>query len=165
MIFSIPRGTRLIALVLLVVVGLLGTLALVVTVLFHAWNQTNGSLVSSGTEREYLLYVPGSYDPPRATPLVIRLHAAALWPAAQRNTSQWNRVADEHGFLVVYPLATRMAPLPFLPLYRERRRPLLARRKAASGVGGRAYEPQPNHSFRRRESASALVDQAELRRF
>ena len=26
-----------------------------------------------------------------------------MWGAAQRDISQWNRVADEHGFLVVYP--------------------------------------------------------------
>ena len=26
-----------------------------------------------------------------------------MWGAAQRETSQWDRVADQHGFLVVYP--------------------------------------------------------------
>src|SRR2546428_8473213 len=26
-----------------------------------------------------------------------------MWGAAQKETSQWNRVADEHGFIVVYP--------------------------------------------------------------
>jgi polyhydroxybutyrate depolymerase len=34
---------------------------------------------------------------------VISLHGGGMWPAAQRETSQWNRVADEHGFIVVYP--------------------------------------------------------------
>jgi len=66
-------------------------------------NRTNGSLVSSGQKREYLLYVPRSYDRARPTPLIISMHAAALWPAAQRNTSRWNRVADEQGLIVAYP--------------------------------------------------------------
>src|SRR5213080_2182051 len=35
--------------------------------------------------------------------LVISLHGAGLWGAAQKETSQWNRVADAHGFIVVYP--------------------------------------------------------------
>jgi polyhydroxybutyrate depolymerase len=31
------------------------------------------------------------------------MHGGALWPAAQRGISGWNRLADEHGFIVVYP--------------------------------------------------------------
>jgi polyhydroxybutyrate depolymerase len=31
------------------------------------------------------------------------MHAAALWPAAEMAISRWNDVADEHGFIVVYP--------------------------------------------------------------
>jgi polyhydroxybutyrate depolymerase len=67
----------------------------------------NGSIVSSGIEREYELYVPASYDPARATPLVITLHGAALWGPAQREISHWNDVADRHGFIVVYPSGRR----------------------------------------------------------
>jgi polyhydroxybutyrate depolymerase len=33
----------------------------------------------------------------------VSLHAADLWPAAQRRASGWNDVADENGALVVYP--------------------------------------------------------------
>src|SRR2546428_3716121 len=70
---------------------------------FYALNRTNGTIVSSGQKREYLLYVSRSYDRTKPTPLVISMHAASLWPAAQMETSQWNKVADEHGFIVVYP--------------------------------------------------------------
>jgi len=38
---------------------------------------------------------------------VISLHGASLWGAAQKETSQWNRVADEYGFIVVYPSERR----------------------------------------------------------
>ncbi len=72
-------------------------------VYFNVQNRNNGTIVSSGQEREYLLYVPRSYVSARPTPLVISMHPGGGWPAAQREVSQWNRVADEHGFIVVYP--------------------------------------------------------------
>jgi polyhydroxybutyrate depolymerase len=70
---------------------------------FRIANRENGTMTSSGEKREYLLYVPPSYDRNKPTPLVISLHGAALWGAAQKETSQWNRVADREGFIVVYP--------------------------------------------------------------
>ena len=76
---------------------------------FYALNRTNGTIVSSGQQREYLLYVPRSYDRAKPTPLVISMHAAALWPATQREASQWNKVADENGFIVVYPSGTTLS--------------------------------------------------------
>src|SRR2546426_492952 len=78
-------------------------LVLVEAVGFRVANRTNGSFMSSGQKREDLLYVPRSYDRSKPTALVIKLHGAGVWGAAQKETSQWNRVADEHGFIVVYP--------------------------------------------------------------
>lgn len=66
-------------------------------------DRTNGTLIAADGKREFLLHVPASYDRTRPTPLVISLHGAAGWPAQQANTSGWNRLADEQGFLVVYP--------------------------------------------------------------
>ena len=97
---------------MLIIVGLPVVLVVVAVgsfyVSFYALNRANGTIVSSGQEREYLLYVPRSYDRTKPTPLVISMHAAALWPATQMETSQWNRVADEHGFIVVYPSGTTL---------------------------------------------------------
>ena len=77
-----------------VVIGLPVVLVLVAVVSFYlsfyALNRANGTIVSSGQKREYLLYVPRSYDRTKPTPLVISMHAAALWPATQMETSQWN---------------------------------------------------------------------------
>ncbi len=53
-----------------------------------------------------LLYVPDSYDPTRPTSLIISIHAGATWPAHQKNLTRWNRLADAHGFIVVYPSGT-----------------------------------------------------------
>lgn len=69
----------------------------------HATNAATGTFMSSGIEREYLLHVPKTYEPARPTSLVISMHGAANWPGFQMQASKWNELADEHGFLVVYP--------------------------------------------------------------
>jgi polyhydroxybutyrate depolymerase len=99
---TMKSGKRVIGAVL-VLISLPVVLALIEAVSFYVSNRSNGAFVSSGQKRDYLLYVPRSYDGTRPTPLVISLHGGAMWPAAQMETSQWNRVANEHGFIVVYP--------------------------------------------------------------
>jgi polyhydroxybutyrate depolymerase len=89
--------------VVAVLISLPAVVALVEAVSFRRSNSNNGRLVSSDREREYLVHVPRSYDPSRAAPLVISLHGAGIWPAVQRDVSGWNALADEEGFLVVYP--------------------------------------------------------------
>ncbi len=89
----------------LLLISLPGLLALTEAVSFYATNRSNGTMVSAGIEREYLLYVPTTYDPAKPTPLVISLHGGAMWPAAQMEIDRWNRIAEEHGFLLVYPSA------------------------------------------------------------
>src|SRR5947208_7167885 len=96
-----PKRKRVIGAVL-AMLGIPVLLVLVEAVSFCIANRPNGSFMSSGRKREYLLYVPSSYDR-KPTPLVISLHGAGMWGAAQKETSQWNRVADEQGFIVVYP--------------------------------------------------------------
>ncbi len=100
---SDPRRQKGVIGLVMVLIGLPVALALVEAVSFYARNRSNGTIVSSALEREYLLYVPRSYDRTRPTPLVITMHGAALWPAAQEEISQWNTAADEHGFIAVYP--------------------------------------------------------------
>ncbi len=97
------KSRRLVIVAVLGLIGLPVALALIEAVSYQIRNRSNGSIVSSGLEREYLLYVPRSYDRSRPAPLVISMHGGAMWPAAEEETSQWNRVADEYGFLVVYP--------------------------------------------------------------
>jgi polyhydroxybutyrate depolymerase len=87
----------------LALIGLPVALASAEAVAFHVRNRNNGTLVSSGVEREYLLHVPASYDRSRPAPLVISLHGAGLWPAGQMEISRWNEEADRQGFIVVYP--------------------------------------------------------------
>jgi polyhydroxybutyrate depolymerase len=94
----------------LVVVGLPVALALMTLATVAILNRSDGAIVSSGEKREYLLHVPKSYDRAKPTPLVISLHAAALWPAAQQYMTRWNGLADAQGFIVVYPAGTGVGP-------------------------------------------------------
>jgi polyhydroxybutyrate depolymerase len=92
--------------ILLIVLSIPVLLVLVVWAAFMISNRTNGSLTSAGEQRRYLLYVPDSYDPSTPAPLVISMHGFAEWPAHQQQISHWNDLADEYGFLMVYPMGT-----------------------------------------------------------
>src|SRR5207244_6421187 len=96
------KAKQIIIGVLLATIGLPVLLVLVVVVSVAVLDRTNGTVVSSGKPRSYLLYVPQSYDRAKPTPLVISMHGAAGWPAQQRNLSGWNRLAESQGFIVVY---------------------------------------------------------------
>jgi len=71
---------------------------------------TAGSIISSGQKRDYLLYIPKSYDRTKPAPLVISLHTSMSWPASSMEISQWNLAADKNGFIVVYPAGTGFGP-------------------------------------------------------
>jgi len=85
------------------VLGLPVLSVLLASVSYYFLNRTSDVMVSSGQRREYLLHVPSSYDRSKPTPLVISLHGGGGWPAQQMDLSGWNRLADSHGFIVVYP--------------------------------------------------------------
>lgn len=87
----------------LVVFGMPILLIAMVVGTIQVLDRTDRAVPSGDGERDYLVHVPDRYDPAVPTPLVISLHAAAMWPAHQRHASGWDRVADANGFLVAYP--------------------------------------------------------------
>jgi polyhydroxybutyrate depolymerase len=87
----------------LALVGVPAILVPIDAISYYAHHRNNGAIVSSGLTRDYLLFVPKSYDRSRPAPLVISMHGATLWGAAQRDLSQWNAIAEREGFIVVYP--------------------------------------------------------------
>jgi polyhydroxybutyrate depolymerase len=95
-----------ISIILLSVLGVLVLAVISLTVAFKIANKTSGTLISSGVKRTYLLYVPKSVDPATPVPLVIAIHGYAEWPAHEALISHWNELADENGFIVVYPSGT-----------------------------------------------------------
>jgi polyhydroxybutyrate depolymerase len=95
----------------LLILTLPAVLAVTEAVSFYAKNRSNGTIVSSGERREYLLHVPRNLDRTKPAALVISLHGAGGWPALQRDLSRWDDLADREGFIVVYP-AGRDTPGP-----------------------------------------------------
>jgi polyhydroxybutyrate depolymerase len=87
----------------LIAITLPAAFALGEAVSFYLHNRANGSIVSSGQKREYMLYVPRSYDRAKPAPLVISMHGAGGWPVQQMNMTRWNRLAERERFIVVYP--------------------------------------------------------------
>lgn len=89
---------------------LIGIVLLGLIIIAIVWLSTqfeiNGRIVSGGITRKYLIYVPESYDQDSPSPLVISIHGFVQWPAHQRTMTGWNKLADEYGFLVIYPRGT-----------------------------------------------------------
>ena len=101
-------GRRIVTLrrVLALVLLLLGLAVVLLLVAWRGMNRADGYIVSGNEKRSYLLHVPASYDPATPAPLVITIHGFASWPAQQMEMSGWNDLADEKGFIVVYPSGT-----------------------------------------------------------
>jgi len=101
----------------LVLIGLPIVLVLILYGYFYSvfyfpnWNSgTTGTIISSGEKREYLLYVPKRYHRAKPAPLVITLHTSMSWDSSAMAISQWNSLADENGFIVVYAQGTGFGP-------------------------------------------------------
>ena len=102
-----PRFWRVVVKLLVGLVALVLVSIAVLAVVFLIVDKRSGTIVSSGEKRAYLLHVPESYNGATAVPLVIAIHGFAEWPAHEALISHWNDVADEEGFIVVYPSGTR----------------------------------------------------------
>lgn len=59
-----------------------------------------------GRERRYVVYLPTGFSPQRSYPVVLNFHGGMGHAEQQMKTTGMNRVADRHGFLVVYPDGT-----------------------------------------------------------
>jgi poly(hydroxyalkanoate) depolymerase family esterase len=57
-------------------------------------------------DREYLVHLPPAYGRRRKLPVVMILHGCDQDHHAIRHVSNFDRVADEHGIIVVYPFVT-----------------------------------------------------------
>lgn len=57
----------------------------------------------NGTRRSYILHIPPTYDKNTPAPLVLSLHGGGGKAENQRRVSGFNELADEKGFIVVYP--------------------------------------------------------------
>ena len=61
------------------------------------------TLTHDGLERSYILHVPPSYNESQSLPLVLAFHGGGGNAENQMHVSGLNQLADEKGFIVVFP--------------------------------------------------------------
>ncbi len=71
----------------------------------HSLNRT---LTHEGAKRDFVIYVPTSYSADKAMPLVLAFHGMFGSANQMMNTSGFNAVAEQEGFLVAYPNANEL---------------------------------------------------------
>ena len=62
-----------------------------------------GAITVGSTTRTYLLHVPGSLKPGKAAPLVLVFHGGGSHARNLPRFTQFDRLADQRGFIVAYP--------------------------------------------------------------
>ncbi len=61
-----------------------------------------------GIEREYVLYVPNSYDGNTSVPLLLNFHGGGGTATGQMYISSMNQVSDTAGFIIAYPQGSNL---------------------------------------------------------
>jgi poly(hydroxyalkanoate) depolymerase family esterase len=62
-----------------------------------------GTYDSSGDPYGYAMYVPSTYTPGSAVPLVVAIHGCGMSPDDMALATGWNDLAEQHDFIVLYP--------------------------------------------------------------
>ena len=61
------------------------------------------SMTYDNVNREYLIYIPSSYDPNSATPILFAFHGFGGYSQYFINTADFRSLADQFNFIAVYP--------------------------------------------------------------
>ena len=78
-------------------------LSILISCIAVAQTNNNKTLIFDGQQRNYIVYLPSSYDGIEEMPLVIVLHGGSGSALSTQNFTQMNSVAEQEGFLAVYP--------------------------------------------------------------
>ena len=75
---------------------------------FYSFSQEaiQGIITHNNLDREYILYIPNSYDGEESVPLVLNLHGYTSNAGEQMVYSNLIEVADTANFLIVHPMGT-----------------------------------------------------------
>ena len=79
------------------------TLSILLFLALPAIAQVNGTIVHDGITRNHITYVPTSYVPGTAVPLVFVMHGFTQSAEAIMNVTGFNALAEDQGFIVAYP--------------------------------------------------------------
>ncbi|HHZ65861.1 MAG TPA: hypothetical protein EYN51_10290, partial [Flavobacteriales bacterium] len=66
----------------------------------------NGTIMHDSLQREYILYVPASYDASTAAPLVFCFHGYGSSAAVNMSYTKFTEIADTAGFILIHPQGT-----------------------------------------------------------
>lgn len=79
------------------------------SIMCNAQQTINATINHDNLEREYIMYVPESYDPAHASPLVLCFHGYTSSANTIMSYSGFNQIADTANFIVVYPQGTLLS--------------------------------------------------------
>jgi polyhydroxybutyrate depolymerase len=96
----IPRWIKACSLLIIIIVVLCG---LGYAAIYIASSTGRRSIVVDGVERKYRTHLPTGYDEGQPTPLVLAFHFYGGSARMMEWLTHLDRVADENGFIVVYP--------------------------------------------------------------
>jgi len=83
-----------------------------ITQALTAQQTINASLSNNGVNRQYIVYVPATYDSAQETPLLFNFHGFTQQAQQHMNTSAMREVADTAGFILVYPQGSGFFGIP-----------------------------------------------------
>ena len=72
-------------------------------VLSNAQQQITKSMIFDGVSREYIVYIPGSYDGSKEYPLLFNFHGGGSTSNNFINVNDMRPIADTAGFIAIYP--------------------------------------------------------------
>jgi len=75
------------------------------------------TIVHDQVEREYLLYVPESYDASSQAPVMMNFHGFGGYAVGHMEAADMREVAEEDGFILIYPQGTRLDGEPHWNTY------------------------------------------------
>ena len=70
-----------------------------------AQQQINKTMIYDGNAREYIVYIPASYDGSNSYPLLFSFHGGGGTSSDFINTNDMRPIADTAGFIAIYPQA------------------------------------------------------------
>mgnify|MGYP001185871974 FL=1 len=70
-----------------------------------AQQQINKTMIHDGNAREYIVYIPASYDGSTSYPLLFSFHGGGGTSSDFINTNDMRPIADTAGFIAIYPQA------------------------------------------------------------
>ena len=74
----------------------------------HAQNLQKESIKINNINREYLIYIPESYDESKQHPLLFHFHGGGGTAKGQLQYNDMRKLAENNKFILVYPQGSRM---------------------------------------------------------